>query len=1143
MLHTFSSFLLITLIFLFGIFLFVDFREGKVKQSIRFYLIGFLVLVGFSFWTLHSYFYPSGAIAKNTDFHIVEHQGYEFQDSILLISSSKPKKAIWSQYSGELSVKSVGDSFKISSVGVYSPIYISKSNQKKEQRKRYEFANRENYSISFRKNVEIRTPDSSVYLKLFVREINQKKAVYTLQTQIDGEQSSSRFHSLIYMYYDVADILAKTNELKGFAKTWENCYLLREERGSPNVKVNRKKFPEAYRLLLSEKLLTSDSISFRADGQADFTPLQTSEDFAITVSNQSSLFIGLGRKQTPIFRPENSESGSISKIVFVEPKKYKVKGKKLELGKKAVFGFSSQPDTVSNSELAEGNGNGVYYFGSIPDTGNLNHINAEVEYEVNASDEKLLFSLTDFNSDGATKKRELSTKNTFRLETKNHQSELAWQMRFVDRRDENKLKTHYIYLFLASFLLLVIFRYTALYKANNFSRIELSIYVLLYAFLLIRVYLQWRISTFYPISNIDIKQYNAITNSETHFLWTAGFTYGFLLIWFLKLKIWQTESVFKTKLAESIRTLHIPFLLFLGGAVFSFAHFGVTFFERISNLFIPVVLFYTIDSALIHFNSKSDGWFYLSIRKKIKQAVSKTPLSSVSTPSILKNIPYLRAGSFGTTFLVILMNDAGYAIMFLLYAFIHFVLLGIALKQYPNLLPISRNRIVAFSIATLIFVAGIFYQANLIIFGIENIPILTWVLLIVWLATGIFWQIRFGGFILDFAQSKWMKKIKLLNLGIFLFGACIILAFSISKTPEKLSKKYSYIKYRAGVLKSESSELILSKPFKSEAFQSVLQSAHNQWLINYFTSDSHVSSNTIDLEEQYMKLQPHFSQGASHITQTSDLIVPRYLISEHSEWLVLELIACFGMLCLIFFGSIQAKFKLAKTQEGEAHFSLLGVPVLLFTTALFVWMTSTNRFTFFGQDFPLISVASKITLLLTFGLFLLLLIFYKPKYERQEKLFSTLTTKPNPESVLYFLVGFCLCVVIFQNKSRGFNQSYFNLEKVISETSSAVVKLNKNFILLQQNSEQDTISIQPENEQIDSLLYKFHQLNLKSIPKTNQLRTKHKFIQTAYESYFLNEQANKLDENELIHLRKIGDYYLFATNRKYFFMESPRNGN
>ncbi len=332
-------------------------------------------------------------------------------------------------------------------------------------------------------------------------------------------------------------------------------------------------------------------------------------------------------------------------------------------------------------------------------------------------------------------------------------------------------------------------------------------YVLLYAFLLIRVYLQWRISTFYPISNIDIKQYNAITNSETHFLWTVGFTYGFFFIWFLKLKIWQTNSNFKTRLAESIRTLHIPFLLFLGGAVFSFAHLGITFFERISNLFIPVVLFYAIDSALIQFNSQSDGWLYLSIRKKIKQTVARTPFSAVSTPSILKNIPYLRAGSFGITFLVILMNDAGYAIMFLLYALIHFVLLGIALKQYPNLLPNSRSRIVAFSIATLIFVVGVFHQAKLIIFGIENIPILTWALLIVWLATGIFWQIRFGGFILDFAQSKWMKKIKFLNLGIFLFGAFIILTFAFSKTPQKLSKKYSYIKYRAGVLQSESSRV------------------------------------------------------------------------------------------------------------------------------------------------------------------------------------------------------------------------------------------------------------------------------------------------------------------------------------------------
>ena len=33
--------------------------------------------------------------------------------------------------------------------------------------------------------------------------------------------------------------------------------------------------------------------------------------------------------------------------------------------------------------------------------------------------------------------------------------------------------------------------------------------------------------------------------------------------------------------------------------------------------------------------------------------------------------------------------------------------------------------------------------------------------------------------------------------------------------------------------------------------------------------------------------------------------------------------------------------------------------LLLFTLALFVWLTSTNRFVFFGQDFPFISLRPK----------------------------------------------------------------------------------------------------------------------------------------------------------------------------------------
>src|SRR5690606_23009500 len=51
------------------------------------------------------------------------------------------------------------------------------------------------------------------------------------------------------------------------------------------------------------------------------------------------------------------------------------------------------------------------------------------------------------------------------------------------------------------------------------------------------------------------------------------------------------------------------------------------------------------------------------------------------------------------------------------------------------------------------------------------------------------------------------------------------------------------------------------------------------------------------------------------------------------------------------------------------------IPLLvLFTIALFVWLTATNRFVFFGQDFPFLSLTSKLSVLMPLLLWTITLI-------------------------------------------------------------------------------------------------------------------------------------------------------------------------
>ena len=75
----------------------------------------------------------------------------------------------------------------------------------------------------------------------------------------------------------------------------------------------------------------------------------------------------------------------------------------------------------------------------------------------------------------------------------------------------------------------------------------------------------------------------------------------------------------------------------------------------------------------------------------------------------------------------------------------------------------------------------------------------------------------------------------------------------------------------------------------------------------------------------------------------------------------------------------------------------LSALVLLFTIGLFVWLTSTNRIVFFGQDFPFISLTSKLSVL--FPLLLLIIVLSQQPEERVQ---NQVEWKPLLSRILFF---------------------------------------------------------------------------------------------------------------------------------------------
>ena len=88
----------------------------------------------------------------------------------------------------------------------------------------------------------------------------------------------------------------------------------------------------------------------------------------------------------------------------------------------------------------------------------------------------------------------------------------------------------------------------------------------------------------------------------------------------------------------------------------------------------------------------------------------------------------------------------------------------------------------------------------------------------------------------------------------------------------------------------------------------------------------------------------------------TDLTLIRFGIAEHSELFFWGIMALFF---LLFFFTYTNPIQKKKTINRNIAVSII---LLLCIQCIFIWMSVTNQFIFFGQDFPMISIQSNFSL-------------------------------------------------------------------------------------------------------------------------------------------------------------------------------------
>ena len=488
--------------------------------------------------------------------------------------------------------------------------------------------------------------------------------------------------------------------------------------------------------------------------------------------------------------------------------------------------------------------------------------------------------------------------------------------------------------------------------SNYFTYIEPISYIILLSLLAIRLTLLWRASVFPPASGISLAEFNKWRTADGIFYWIA--TSSIALVLLVIIIKWVG---FKKKKHE-FRCLDLNFWT---------EHFNAdypTFTRRQTPVYMRdylwpqgskqywlliscFALYFVI--LIIGLITRKAGvcvglpviWYYVvDFIINVQVASRMTDKNNNSYAHFWQGLinSFIASG-------VMFILDGGYGLVFfifsLLYTIIRFFdLWGANYYNKKTGTGIHRIGVIVLAIGimlSIIFMRWIvtqFYTSTRFVY-IAGLVIAAFVALTIWTVSS--WR-KFRGWNLLLVVCS----------AIITAGGCLIF---------KHITKGSHSANRVMVLANEPSK-VLGQVTTTPDVTRFLEASLNDWVLEeYMERGRDVNSLLGDHGHGYFKLQPHSNVGVSWMTQLTDLAVSRFMIAEQSNLVPILLIFLFFIMELVGLAF--------RSDRRWAKSLLIQIPLLLAVQSLMVWMAVTRRFVFIGQDFPMISLLSRVNLLIS----------------------------------------------------------------------------------------------------------------------------------------------------------------------------------
>ena len=548
---------------------------------------------------------------------------------------------------------------------------------------------------------------------------------------------------------------------------------------------------------------------------------------------------------------------------------------------------------------------------------------------------------------------------------------------------------------------------------QTFSLVEVVCYMILLYLVTFRLFLLWRIAVFPPVEQVSYYEFNALFRSDYNYKMLLYFLIMWCILVFLfkgfvyyqwgrglwsrlnqltltrKMILWlSTDKNYEINSKPLIMALIISFLLMIGCVLIKKP------FVSISG---PVVLYF-LNVLLINYYVSDN---IVLLRNNYSSFSLKTRPGQTILFSILN-------GLFASTCLI--CADSGFGILFFTFLLFWFIF---RLHDYCKfyLLVYREKRIVhlpSFLFTFLLILLVTFICNYKLIIGFVYTDSFVHYLIVSLAGLFVFYVVMFA--------INHIRGWKTLSAGIAfsvsLFIGCLAFNYYLGHGGQHTAQRIVvHFKDPVNALQD-----IKYKETANRYFQTSL----NHMIIGEYNARGADVSLIGEGGHGYFKLHPHSKVGALWNAQLTDISLVRYVVAEHSKILPLLLIGCFFLLLL-------TGLRMPARHWGTRSI-LVQIPLLLFIQSLLIWMANTQRFIFLGQDFPMVSINSRLTLIYYFVLtfiWICVAIYEKTRlyqlFENGYRLQNERSKRDMFQMSLLLIFCFIFCFYVPQNRIEKFN--------------------------------------------------------------------------------------------------------------------------